>query len=349
MKKLFLRTQLKADTVAVPAELFDEPLSSASGEALKVYLCLLRASQDAAEVLSLEEVADRFDLTGKKLTQILVFWEELGFLRLEHTGAEVSGVELLKPGAKTPEEPYVRPVSPVPVTPDGPAACVKPAPEKPVNIHDLDTDESFTELLALAEYYLKRPLSSTLRETLGIVYLLFNRQSDVVEYLLEYCIEQGHQSPRYMETVARGWKDEGFTTLAEVRSAAQSRNRLYYSIKKAFGITNRALVREESTLAGQWVQKFDMELILEACGRTMAAIHTPSFQYADSILKAWEEKGAKSLQDVEGIDRERKAKMAKPSDTGNGSGSADRPKNSFRNFDERKTDYSELIPNYYQG
>jgi len=348
MKTLNLRSQLKTETLAVPVEFIDTFMPAASGEAVKVYLYLLRASQAPGAPLSLSEIANIFDLTEKKLSQTLLYWEDCGLLNISRDGEGISGLELLKPGRAentqreepvreteeyAPEEIYSGPV-------------IVPAP-RPMNIHDLDEDEAFSELLALTEYYLKRPITSTQRESLGRCYLLLGRQADAVEYLLEYCIEQGHTSFHYIESVAEGWNREGLRSPAEIKEATADRNRAAYSVKKAFGITQRALVKEETAYVEKWTKKFDMELILEACGRTMAAIHNPSFQYADRILSAWEEKSVRSLSDVEAVDRERKAKAAaSASDSGNASAKG---RNTFRNFTERATDYSALIPDYYEG
>ena len=365
MSKYYLRSPMKTESLGVPVEFIDSFMPSASGEAVKVYLCLLRASQDPSKEMSAEEMEDLFDMTEKKLMQSLVYWEEKGLLKLEKENGEILGLELLKLGtapesaspAREPEplfpkDPFrVRAVTPAEreesAQPESPRteALGEDLPEdRPFNIHDLDEDETFSELLGLAEYYLRRPLTSSQRESLGTCYLLFGRQFDVVEYLLEYCIEQGHQSFRYIESVARGWQQEGLRTLPEIKAAAAERNRAASAVKKAFGITNRNLVRDETDLLEKWTKRFDQELILEACRRTMAAIHSPSFPYADSILRAWEEKGVTALKDLEAVDRERKAKLAKsaegkaPAKTGN----------AFRNFDERETDYSDLI-RYYEG
>ena len=49
-----------------------------------------------------------------------------------------------------------------------------------------------------------------------------------------------------------------------------------------------------------------MDIILEACKRTISQIHQPSFQYADKILKKWNQNGVKTLSDIEKLDLQRK-------------------------------------------
>ena len=51
----------------------------------------------------------------------------------------------------------------------------------------------------------------------------------------------------------------------------------------------------------RWMKtwSFSLELILEACSRTMAAIHQPSFEYADKILSEWRKQKITSLDALE--------------------------------------------------
>ena len=40
---------------------------------------------------------------------------------------------------------------------------------------------------------------------------------------------------------------------------------------------------------------FPVDIVLEACDRTMRTIHQPSFEYADKILKDWKDKGVRAV------------------------------------------------------
>ena len=52
---------------------------------------------------------------------------------------------------------------------------------------------------------------------------------------------------------------------------------------------------------------FSREVVLEACSRTITAIHNPSFQYADKILTDWKEAGVRGLGDIMELDTRRMA------------------------------------------
>ena len=52
---------------------------------------------------------------------------------------------------------------------------------------------------------------------------------------------------------------------------------------------------------------FSREVVLEACSRTITAIHNPSFQYADKILSDWQKAGVRGLADIKDLDAKRTA------------------------------------------
>jgi DnaD/phage-associated family protein len=77
--------------------------------------------------------------------------------------------------------------------------------------------EQLRRLLFVAEQYYNRPLSQTEQDMLAWLLCDLKMDPDVIEYLLEYCISQGHTSSRYMEKVAQGWHSEGIRTVEEAR------------------------------------------------------------------------------------------------------------------------------------
>ena len=47
---------------------------------------------------------------------------------------------------------------------------------------------------------------------------------------------------------------------------------------------------------------FTLEIISEACNRTVLATGKASFSYADSILESWFKKGVHHLSDIDALD-----------------------------------------------
>lgn len=222
-------------------------------------------------------------------------------------------------------------------------------------IKEFRKNPDISELFFIIETYLKHTLSST--DTNMVLYWLdeLHFSTDLVEYLVEYCITKGHSSLRYMNKVALGWADSGIKTVDQAKDDAAAHSQIYYSVMKALGITGRNLVDSEVSLINKWVGEygFDIELVKAACSKTISAIQKPSFEYTDSILANWRKKDVHTLKDVEVLDANF-AKANKASATGSSQGTnaangSSKPKsnnssskNKFNNFNQRNNDYDKL-------
>lgn len=222
-------------------------------------------------------------------------------------------------------------------------------------IKEFRKNPDISELFFIIETYLKHTLSST--DTNMVLYWLdeLHFSTDLVEYLVEYCITKGHSSLRYMNKVALSWADAGVKTVDQAKDDAAAHSQIYYSVMKALGITGRNLVDSEVSLINKWVGEygFDIELVKAACSKTISAIQKPSFEYTDSILANWRKKDVHTLKDVEVLDANF-AKANKASATGSSQGTnaangSSKPKsnnssskNKFNNFNQRNNDYDKL-------
>ena len=91
---------------------------------------------------------------------------------------------------------------------------------------------------------------------------------------------------------------------------------------------------------------FTREIVVEACSRTIRAIHTPSFQYADRILSDWKKAGVRAFRDVAALDKARQEAAAQRQA---GAGKAfdkkavSRTTNRFHNLEEHGYDYDKMV------
>lgn len=222
-------------------------------------------------------------------------------------------------------------------------------------IKEFRKNPDISELFFIIETYLKHTLSST--DTNMVLYWLdeLHFSTDLVEYLVEYCITKGHSSLRYMNKVALGWADAGIKTVDQAKDDAAAHSQIYYSVMKALGITGRNLVDSEVSLINKWVGEygFDIELVKAACSKTISAIQKPSFEYTDSILANWKKKDVHTLKDVEVLDanfaKANKASAIGSSQGTNAANGSSKPKNNnsssknkFNNFNQRNNDYDKL-------
>ena len=215
-----------------------------------------------------------------------------------------------------------------------------PVPEVS-NLQQYKSRKEFKELLFVAEQYLGKTLSSTDVETIAYFYETLHMSLDLTEYLIEYCVENGHKSMHYIRKVALSWHERGISTVAEAKAGSLSYNRNCYSVMNAFGIKGRSPAASELTYIKKWTEEygFSLEIIVEACNKTISTIHQPSFDYADTILRDWLSKKVQRLEDIKAIDagfikeKERRKKQTSK---------ASASRNKFNNFEGRSYDMNEL-------
>lgn len=369
----------------------DQYMPKANGEFVKVYLYLLRATGSGAGIATISEIADHFSNTEADIIRALNYWASEGILQLQ-SGADgqimginlcslsVSGMQaaqsniqsavadnaaqnnlqnsVVNNAAQNISTADIRMQDSVVEKLKSQTTDKASSSQKEYTLDEIKEfrkNPDISELFFIIETYLKHTLSST--DTNMVLYWLdeLHFSTDLVEYLVEYCITKGHSSLRYMNKVALGWADAGIKTVDQAKDDAAAHSQIYYSVMKALGITGRNLVDSEVSLINKWVGEygFDIELVKAACSKTISAIQKPSFEYTDSILANWRKKDVHTLKDVEVLDANF-AKANKASATGSSQGTnaangSSKPKsnnsnskNKFNNFNQRNNDYDKL-------
>ena len=363
-----LRDYTCTDTI-VPNEFIDFFMPEANGEFVKVYLYLLRSMQSHASNCTISAIADCFNNTEMDVIRALRYWQKTGLLHLEEENGEICKIHLLpisNSNADTSANVLEAPVAP-PIAENitqNVRALHNSTPEMPVSTpsaqpvdvqkHSYTADEiagflkndDISELFFIVETYIKHPLSENDMNTVLFWHEDLHFSNDLIVYLLEYCISKGHSSMRYLDKVAMGWHDNNITTVTQAKEDAAIHSQAYYGVMKALGITGRSLVEAETTFIRKWTKEFafDLPLIQEACARTIAATHQPSFEYTDSILTSWHKNHVHTLEDIKNLDAAyAKAKKTAPQASASDSAPASAPrKNSFNNFKPRSYDYEDL-------
>lgn len=368
MSKIQLTSDYPHNHISVPRVFIDKYMADANGEFVKVYLFLLRCmGSRASSDCSISAIADHFNYTEKDILRALKYWEKVGVLSIEvNDRSQLTGVcfKDLTGGVQHPstssntitvskEEPTVIASAPA-------EAPVMEIANKPVNStrtkkasttskkreYTLDEVKEFTnnheisELLFIIETYLKHPLNSTEMNTVFFWYDGLKFSGELIEYLVEYCITNGHSSLRYMDKVAMNWAENGIDSIEKAKDHVSIRSKAYYSIMKAFGISGRNLADSEIVFVNKWSQEyaFDIEIIQEACKRTIAATQKPSFEYTDSILTNWHNQNVHTLKDIAALDEAfNKSKRSAAPTQANAA-----KRNKFNNFEQRTYDFDKL-------
>ena len=144
---------------------------------------------------------------------------------------------------------------------------------------------------------------------------------------------------RYMEKVAMDWADKGIFDQESAEDYLNLNVNQYRKIMRYFGITGRNPSEEEQGFMSSWLRKLEMplDIIKEACNRTVNNTGKASFSYANTILNDWHNAGVKTLAQVKQLDEEYRQKKKKTQKKNEQSGA-----NTFNNYDKRVYD-SDLL------
>ena len=344
-----------ADSTVISNRFIDEYMTNANDCQLKVYLYLVRM-MSANLPTGISDMADKFNHTEKDIMRALRYWEKCHLLALDFNDQKVlSGIHFLAPSSEyVPESRPLAPIVPLKLVsqdseqPDrsvsAETAAETQTPAKDYSItpsYSRDELKKFKEspdtsqLLFVAESYLQKNLSLSDVETLYFIHYELGFTCELTDYLLQYCIDRGKKSFSYIKKVAISWAEAEITTPKQAKSyIGSSYDKNVYAIMKALGRTGTPTPKEADVIS-TWYRDygFSMEVINEACGRTVLAVETNRLNYCDKILASWNKAGVKTLGDVAALD----AAYRKPRAT-----ASEPRKNSFNDISKHDYDFDAI-------
>ncbi|MGI5959043.1 MAG: DnaD domain protein [Massiliimalia sp.] len=164
-------------------------------------------------------------------------------------------------------------------------------------------DTELKYLLSSVEGLLQRPATSADVKTLTYIYEYYRLPADVILMAIQYAVERGKDSIKYIESVCIGWYDQGIVTHTQAEEYLQrmSKEQEFEGIiKKMFGISGRKLIASEEKFIASWFEKyhFPLDMIQLAYEKTVQNTGKVAFAYTNKILLNWNKKGFSTLQDV---------------------------------------------------
>jgi DnaD/phage-associated family protein len=351
MKTIGIHRENNLKYTMVPDLFIEKYMISASGEFVKVYLLLLKGLPNEEEV-SVSSLADILQCTDNDILRAFNYWSDQGILQLTYEDGELSSVTVVDLSNyvqnKTVETPIQKPTT-----------FILPTKEVVKKRVQSCEDEEFSELMYLIQQYLGAPIGPSDCDKIANLYENLGMSAQLIEFVVEYCIGNGHRNIRYMETVAIDWHKRKIETIEQAKEYVGVGRKDVYAVMKAFGLQNRQPASGEQGYIDRWYGEYGLskELVVEACDRTMDAIHQPHFSYTDRILEQWKAANVKNMADVERLDEERrkkieeeKKKAAKEKEEREAAKVRNQPstkaevaKTRFHNFEQRDTDYDAIL------
>lgn len=352
----------------------DQYMKDANDAQIKVYLYLLRMVS-ANLPTDIAEIADKFNHTEKDIIRALTYWEKLRLLSIDYDSRHnITGIRLCNPAkpetAETAEGfssmTATQAVAASPSKAIMSSAAVSPAlelvPDKPKpvfpdyaaekNSYTLEDIAAFQEnpesrqLLFAAQQYTGRTISGPEIKTLLFIYDRLGFALDLTDYLLQYCIGQGQKSFRIIEQTAIRWYEAGIINIKQAKSFQQAQRsavdqKTSIEIMKLLGKQGLPAKKEQEYIIHWLVEcAHPMELIEEACNRTVMKTDTNRFSYANSILESWQNDNIRSLKELNAAEAVRKSR----SNTARQSAytAPKKSSGSFCNIEQHDYDFAEL-------
>lgn len=353
MSRLTIYQDNYMDSTVISNRFIDEYMSAANDAQLKIYLYLIRM-MSARLSTSISDIADRFNYTEKDVMRALKYWEKNHLLSLDYDGNKnVVGIHLMD-FAPLPAPASAAPVPSVSMTASAPFASVVPISSRLIpaeaetpqeddayakpnyTLDDLKafkSDEATSRLLFITEQYLKKTLSANEVRTMLFISDKLGFSEDLIDYLIQYCVDRDKKDLRYIEKVAISWAQQGITTPKQAARLAGKYDKSVYAVMQALGRSGTP-TQTEAAYVTRWTKEygFTEDVILEACERTVLATDKHRFEYADSILGSWQKAGVHHKNDIQQLDDH--YRKTKPTRTASG--------NKFNQFMQNSYDFDAL-------
>lgn len=362
MARLTIYKDSNTNSTAISNRFIDEYMADANAAQVKVYLFLTRM-MSAGQATSVSEMADKFNYTEKDIIRALKYWEKKDLLTLDYDAAgipmgihfrslesqpvmdthsstsrslamfvetDTASSAVLQQSAESAI--LYKPVATQAVSYEAPTY------EKPTysadQLREFKNRETTAQLLFIAESYIGRPLTPAEMKSILFFTDVLNFSEDLIDHLIAYCVDRGKKDFKYMEKVAVNWAENGVTTPKQARKFSTKYDKNVYTIMNALG-KNNAPTAKEAEYITRWTGEygFDMDIILEACERTVMATDRHRLEYAESILSSWRQENVRHKADIHKIDElyHRKKTVAKPTSN-----------NKFNQFSQNSYDFDAL-------
>lgn len=341
MARIALYKDNYADSTVVSNLFIDEYMKDANDAQLKVYFYLLRML-NADQAISVSGIADKFNHTEKDVIRALKYWEKQQILDLDFDeNKALVGIHLRDLSAQaTPAPQHNVLLTSGPAQAQNATQETTPVYTKPAysldQLREFKEREETSQLLFIAEAYIGKPLTPSEIKTILFFTDVLHFSDDLIDYLLQYCVERGKKDFKYIEKVAVNWAEEGITTPKQAQKFSTRYDKSVYSIMNSLG-RSTAPTAKELEFINRWTREygFSTDIILEACERSSLATDRHRFEYAEGILSSWKNAGIHHKADIQQADATyQKKKATKPAPAASS--------NRFTQFAQNSYDFAAL-------
>lgn len=265
---------------SIPDIFFTEYLPQAPGEYVKVFLYITFISKYGKDI-KFNDMSKKLALHINVLQDALKYWEDVGVLTKKTTGyilnnlREIELHNLYKPKVALSAE------------------DIEKNTKNQYRAKAVETiNTSFFQGMMTPSWYSDIDL--------WFKKYLFDEQ--VMIALFNYCYKKSALHRNYLQTVADAWAKNGIKTYSDLETYSEKQSKLQKiknSISKKLGLC-RPLTEYETAYVEKWTVEYNYSLdIIEIALKKTTSKTNPSFDYINSTISNWYDRGLKTADDVQ--------------------------------------------------
>ena len=273
----------------IPDIFFAEYLSDASGNFIKVYLYMLFLSKHDKDI-KINDMSKKLVLPVKEIQEAISYWENLGVITKKNTGYVINNIQeielhkLYKPRTALSAEQLQKSAE----------------SQKRAKAIEYINNKYFSGLMPTSWY-----------PEIELWFKKFNFDEEVMIALFGCCFDKSALNYKYVQAVAETWSKNNIKTFNDLDKYYEKREKLNIiakTISKKLGIS-RALTEYEYAYIEKWNIDFGYGLdIIEIALKMTTSKLNPTFNYIDTLISDWHERGFKTTDEIQKFLKETKEK-----------------------------------------
>ncbi len=295
----------------IPDIFFIEYLSSASGDFIKIYLCLVFLAKYDKDI-KITDLSKKLNLPFNVIQAGLAFWEENGVITKKPTGYILNNlqeIELHK--SYTPN---------LTLTPE----AIK---------NNSKNEYRAKAIESINNQYFQGIMSPSWYSDIDLWFKKYGFDEQVMVALFDYCFSKSALHKNYVQTVADSWSKNNIKTYNDLENYSQKRdniNMIKKAISKKLG-RYTALTEFEEEYIEKWIldYNYNLDVINIALKKTTSKAN-PTFDYFDKLLTDWHDRNLKTPSEIEAFLAEFKNKNKNIKEL--------EKKTNYNNYTQRKYD-----------
>ena len=285
----------------VPCTVVDEYIKLASGNAVKVLLCLLCSNSNKFKS---EDIASMTGINTSEVDDAIEFWCQLEVIENINKPTRVKDTEKEVIVQKPEKNSIIEAENPAKNTLST-KTSVKYSPKEIEKIVQNSADLKF--MMDNIQTVLKKPITYTEQCSLVNLHEYYGFSVSIILMLFDYCQSIGKTRIAYVEAIAKDWFQRDIITHEAVEKEIIrliDYNSFENKVKFAFGLETRPSPKQKKFIDDWMKLGLSIDMITFAYEKCVDNTNKLSFEYINKILVSWSENKYTKREDV--ISKEQK-------------------------------------------